>query len=350
MKKLALLDGEVVSFHAEDKGVRVINYDNDAVMLLPYTQTSGLPAILKVKINCPVMLTRNYDKKDGLTNGQRGYVTYIDTKKDIIWVKFSDGIGKKAAGIAKRSLPSKEIEGSVPIPREKGSFPCKRVAISRKQFPLVLAYAITTHKAQGQTTNTVIIDYTTTTGREPWICNGQFYVALTRAKKLENVYLKSFDRRMVKTCPTVMNELRRLRKKRNTYCFYKQYLFEDVFTPPIEIEENKELNDDEVGIQDYDSSNEVKITYLNINGLLHAEHIKCIRCDYNILASNILCFTETKLSLDIQNNVLNIDNFDIVFRHDFSELSMGIIIYKKKGTQFQFNVTDSFSDQKCSTC
>ena len=53
-----------------------------------------------------------------------------------------------------------------------------------KQFPLKLAYAFTIHKAQGQTYDKVIIDL-----NSHIFASGQLYVALSRAKSLQSLYL-----------------------------------------------------------------------------------------------------------------------------------------------------------------
>ncbi len=53
-----------------------------------------------------------------------------------------------------------------------------------KQFPIKLAYAFTIHKAQGQTYDKVIIDL-----NSHIFATGQLYVALSRAKSLQSLYL-----------------------------------------------------------------------------------------------------------------------------------------------------------------
>ena len=53
------------------------------------------------------------------------------------------------------------------------------------QFPLRLAWAITVHKSQGQTYNSVVIDM----GRGAFV-HGQTYVALSRCRSLDTLYLK----------------------------------------------------------------------------------------------------------------------------------------------------------------
>lgn len=61
----------------------------------------------------------------------------------------------------------------------------EEVVSSFTQFPLRLAWAITVHKSQGQTYNSVVIDM----GRGAF-AHGQTYVALSRCKSLDTLYLK----------------------------------------------------------------------------------------------------------------------------------------------------------------
>jgi hypothetical protein len=61
------------------------------------------------------------------------------------------------------------------------------------QLPLILAWALTIHKAQGATLDVAEID----DGSGIFEC-GQTYVALSRVKSLEGLYLTSFDARKIR--------------------------------------------------------------------------------------------------------------------------------------------------------
>ena len=60
--------------------------------------------------------------------------------------------------------------------------------VAVKQLPLIYAWAVTIHKAQGLTLDRALIDI----GGNIFEC-GQTYVALSRVKSLEGLHLKSFD-------------------------------------------------------------------------------------------------------------------------------------------------------------
>jgi ATP-dependent DNA helicase PIF1 len=65
--------------------------------------------------------------------------------------------------------------------------------IGVSQLPLILAWALTIHKAQGATLDVAEID----AGSGIFEC-GQTYVALSRVKSLEGLYLTSFDAKKIR--------------------------------------------------------------------------------------------------------------------------------------------------------
>jgi ATP-dependent DNA helicase PIF1 len=64
-------------------------------------------------------------------------------------------------------------------------------ALSVRQFPIKLGWAISFHKCQGQTLKQAYIDPTSI------FAEGQFYVALSRVQSIEGLFLKSFPSRKI---------------------------------------------------------------------------------------------------------------------------------------------------------
>ena len=70
--------------------------------------------------------------------------------------------------------------------------------VGMKQVPLILSWAITIHKSQGITLESAIID----AGDDIWE-HGQTYVAFSRVKSLEGLYLHRFNHERISTDPRV---------------------------------------------------------------------------------------------------------------------------------------------------
>ena len=158
-ERLAMLNGELFTFQCE--------YDGDYSALVR-NQSEDLPApiLLEVKQKAHIMMITN-DAGNRWVNGSLGVIDKID--EGSIWVRFEDG---KRVLVERTTWENKNPNGEV-----TGSY---------KQFPMQLAYAITIHKSQGKTFDSICIN----------ICNGawdhgQVYVALSRCKTLEGITLLS---------------------------------------------------------------------------------------------------------------------------------------------------------------
>jgi ATP-dependent DNA helicase PIF1 len=129
--------------------------------------------IVKLKVGAQVMCIVNIELENGdiLCNGAQGII--VDISQGIPIVKYRNGY---QMAMAYHVWPSELIPG-----------------IGVSQVPLILAWALTIHKAQGSTLEIAEID----AGSGIFEC-GQTYVALSRVKSLEGLYLTSFDASRVK--------------------------------------------------------------------------------------------------------------------------------------------------------
>ena len=126
-----------------------------------------------LKIGAQVMCIVNIqlDNDDILCNGAQGIV--VDIQQGLPIVKYKNGY---------KMTMSYHVWGSENIP-----------GIGVSQIPLILAWALTIHKAQGSTLDIAEVD----AGSNIFEC-GQTYVALSRVKSLEGLYLSSFDASKIK--------------------------------------------------------------------------------------------------------------------------------------------------------
>ena len=118
------------------------------------------------------MLLRN-DKDKRWVNGTLGYIDSIDGEEITV------NIDGKVHAVAKETWNKIQY-----VLNEETNTLDEKVVSSFTQFPLKLAWAITIHKSQGQTYNMVAIDM----GYGAF-AHGQTYVALSRCKTLEGIYL-----------------------------------------------------------------------------------------------------------------------------------------------------------------
>lgn len=123
---------------------------------------------LTLKVGTYVMCIANLDLATGIANGSTGIVVDFTPEKYPL-VKFDKH--DKEVVIGKKEWKSDYVPG-----------------ISLYQIPLILAWGITIHKAQGLTLDKAIIDV----GKDLFEA-GQMYVALSRLKSLDGLYLKNFD-------------------------------------------------------------------------------------------------------------------------------------------------------------
>ncbi|XP_058726301.1 uncharacterized protein LOC131597634 [Vicia villosa] len=138
-------------------------------------QTSGVPNHkIKLKIGTPIMLLRNIDQAEGLCNGTRLIVT-----------KLADHV------IEAKIISGKNIGGIVYIARmditpTQSPWPFR---MTRRQFPIMVCYAMTINKSQGQSLDFVGIYFPRSV-----FSHGQFYVAVSRVKSKKGLKILIHDK------------------------------------------------------------------------------------------------------------------------------------------------------------
>jgi ATP-dependent DNA helicase PIF1 len=130
---------------------------------------------MKLKIGSQVMCIVNIQSDTGIEicNGSQGIVTEFCEMTWCPRVKFNNGIER---------VMLRHVWASDKIP-----------GIGVSQVPLILAWALTIHKSQGATMDAAEIDV----GSGIFEC-GQTYVALSRVKSLDGLYLTSFDAKRIR--------------------------------------------------------------------------------------------------------------------------------------------------------
>ena len=171
---------------------------------------------LKLKKGTRVMCLHNIAVDEGICNGSQGIVV--------------DFIGKEgaltSAPIVLFTNGQKMVIGPVWV--QSDEFPCIGVG----QIPLCLAWALTIHKIQGATLSIAEMDLGISVFEY-----GQTYVALSRLKSLEGLYLSAFQPKRIKANPLVKEFYDQIPE-----LVIKGYIAEPVVEIPIAIPINRNDN------------------------------------------------------------------------------------------------------------
>ena len=103
--------------------------------------------------------------------------------------------------------------------------------------------------------------------------------------------------------------------KYRSYLFKKNYLDQQIFT---------------------DKNNEIKIGYLNINGVLDGNHGQYLNEDKNLINLDILVLAETKLDAKCENIKISecMNNWNVIGRYDAEDgrKHMGLLLISSKNS------------------
>jgi len=124
-----------------------------------------------LKLGCHVMCIVNHC--ENIVNGSCGIIIGFDAISSFPKVRFNNGI---ELSFSFHTWESETMPG-----------------IGVSQIPLILSWSLTVHKIQGSTLDEAEIDIGSTI-----FTSGQSYVALSRVKTLEGLYLRNFDETKIK--------------------------------------------------------------------------------------------------------------------------------------------------------
>jgi ATP-dependent DNA helicase PIF1 len=130
--------------------------------------TGAPPGVLRLKVGARYMIIKNM--QDGVFNGVRcQLISFAGTM--CVFVKLLSGPGIGTTILLPRCVFT--------ISTEASGLPFN---VRRRQFPLIPAFAVTVHKAQGQTLQRVGLYLT-----NPIFTHGQLYTAMSRTRGWQHI-------------------------------------------------------------------------------------------------------------------------------------------------------------------
>lgn len=221
--RLVNLQGLTEVFEARDGGTIVDKAQRDKLL-----SNCMAPETITLKKGAQVMLIKNID--ESLVNGSIGRVIgFMDEGEfdkycinEEAYAQATDGVISTQQTMSKEDLARKRLTDNLTTQRKfplvrfaiadgtsrdllcqpeswKVELPNGEVQASRSQVPLILAWALSIHKAQGQTLDRVKVDLGKVFEK------GQAYVALSRATSMAGLQVLRFDPRKVNAHEKVGN-------------------------------------------------------------------------------------------------------------------------------------------------
>jgi ATP-dependent DNA helicase PIF1 len=152
---------------------------------------------LELKIGAQVMMLKNTYQKQGIINGSLGVVKEFHSKTGYPIVKFNNN---------KIIVISPEIWSSEKFDKEKNKI---KIEASIEQIPLILSWAMTIHKSQGMTLDKIKCNLANV------FSEGQIYVALSRVKTIEGLFINNINFDKIKTNDDIVEFYRNIENNSN---------------------------------------------------------------------------------------------------------------------------------------
>ncbi|CAG9799251.1 unnamed protein product [Chironomus riparius] len=253
--------------------------------------TQGLIYELQLVIGLRYMISTNIDVCDGLFNGACGILRFVELqnrKINAIYIEFDDvKTGAKARSTRHNVMQANaQIQPTwTPITVTNRCFNTTeggKVQVSREQYPILMAEAITIHKSQGRSEEIVTVDVRKGMNRQ------KYYVAFSRATSLNGLHIIG------------------------------------QFNPPSQIEENDPVKIEMERLRQNPlipkfqflrivPENVIQIVSHNVQSI--RKHISSVVTDSVYTNSHILAFQE---SWAINNESYNIPDFEEISRNSLS--------------------------------
>ncbi|XP_058734290.1 uncharacterized protein LOC131606021 [Vicia villosa] len=176
---LDLMPGDTKDYYSSNTVDRSEIHDTNVVDILTpeflsSLTTSGLPNhLIRLKVGTPVMLMRNIDQSEGLCNGTRVMITKMGNHVIEAKIMAGKGCGNLVY------IPRMDMSPS------QSPWPFK---LKRRQFPIIVSYAMTINKSQGQSLDTVGLYLP-----RDVFTHGQIYVALSRVTTKQGIKILIYD-------------------------------------------------------------------------------------------------------------------------------------------------------------
>jgi len=173
-KFLDAINGQSITYTSTD----VITPESSALANKWFFDACIAPSTLELKVGCRVLLITNMNQDIGLVNGLGGIVEKISGSCPM--VKFDNGV---CTTVVRQTWLNEEAGITLGW---------------REQIPLILAWALTIHKAQGMTISNLQVDM------DNMFACGMAYVALSRGVSLSNISILNMKRAKIFADPVAL--------------------------------------------------------------------------------------------------------------------------------------------------